>query len=221
MKRQFLALACSILAVSCGSSSSTPTSPTPQPAPTQQNRAPVISTMTLAPTFGIMGFTQFSFSATASDPDGDALTYAWDVAGNPFSGTSGSIVFTSGGTGTARVTVSDSRGLSATDTRGFTVGTMTGGWVVTTGQLVGSSFNLTQTTSGIVTGTFSLPGIGSGNTDPAQPGRIDGNGALQMRIKIGRFTDFNMVGTMDNTGRRVSGTLHGSGFTGQPFAMTK
>ncbi len=225
MKRQFIALVCSALAVaSCGGSSSTPTAPT-QPntptAPAQQNRAPVIGSMSLTPAFGMMGFTQYSFSATATDPDGDALTYAWDVAGNPFSGTSGSIIFSSGGTGTARVTVTDGRGGSATDTRSFTVGAMTGTWTVVSGQLAGSTFTLTQNTAGIVTGTFNLPGFGNGQTDPAQPGRIDGNGNLTMRVKIGAFTDFNMVGAMDNTGRRVSGTLHGSGFTGQPFAMTK
>jgi hypothetical protein len=72
-----------------------------------------------------------------------------------------------------------------------------------------------------VTGTFSLPGIGNGNTDPAQPGRITGAAVLTMRVKIGAFTDFNMSGTMDSTGRTVSGSLQGSGFTGQPFTMTK
>lgn len=204
-----------------GSSSPSPTSPGNTTPPPPSNRAPVINAMSFTPSFGIMGFTQFSFSVSASDPDGDPLTYAWDVAGNPFTGTSGNILFSSGGSGTARVTVSDNKGLTATDSRGFTVGSMSGSWTVISGLLAGSTFNLTQNTAGIVTGTFNLPGIGNGNTDPAQPGRIDGNGNLQMRVKIGAFTDFNMVGAMDNTGRRVSGTLHGSGFTGQPFVMTK
>lgn len=224
MKRQILALACSTLAVvSCGggSSNANPTAPTTPTTPTQQNRAPVINSMNFTPSFGIMGFTRFSFNASASDPDGDAVSYAWDVAGNPFTGTSGSITFSGGGTGVARLTVSDGRGLSATDTRTFIVGTMSGNWTVTEGLLIGASFNLTQSTSGIVTGSFSLPGIGSGSTDPAQPGRITGSGNLTMRVKVGRFTDFNMNGRMDNTGRRVSGTLHGSGFTGQAFAMRK
>jgi len=42
-----------------------------------------------------------------------------------------------------------------------------------------------------------------------------------MRVKVGPFTDFNMTGTMDPTGRQVSGSLQGSGFTGQPFTMVK
>lgn len=204
-----------------GSSSPAPTAPQNQTPPPPANRAPVINAMAFTPAFGIMGFTQFSFNASASDPDGDAISYAWDVAGNAFTGTSGNIIFTGGGNGVARLTVTDSKGLSATDTRNFTVGSMTGSWTIISGQLSTATFNLTQNTAGIVTGTFNLPGIGNGNTDPAQPGRIDGNGALTMRVKIGPFTDFNMVGTMDNTGRRVSGTLHGSGFTGQPFVMTK
>ena len=222
-------IACSITSmfsvVACGGgSSSTPTSPsTPStPAtPTPANRAPVVNSMNFAPTFGIAGLTQFSFNASASDPDGDAVSYTWDVAGNPFTGTNGTITFSSGGSSTARLTVTDSKGATATDTRSFVVGTMSGSWLVTSGPLVGASFNLTQSATGLVTGSFSLPGIGSGNTDPAQPGRITAAAALTMRVKIGPFTDFNMNGTMDASGRIVSGNLQGSGFTGQPFTMQK
>ncbi len=42
-----------------------------------------------------------------------------------------------------------------------------------------------------------------------------------MRIKVAPFTDFTMTGQMDGTGRRVTGTVAGSGFTGQPFTMQK
>jgi hypothetical protein len=181
----------------------------------------VINSLNFAPQFGVMGVTQFAFNAAASDPDGDPLNYSWDVAGNPFSGTNGTITFVAGGTGTARLTVTDGRGASAQDTRTFVVGTMSGGWVVTSGPLTGASFNLTQSTTGLVTGSFNLPGIGAGNTDPAQPGSINGGAQLTMRVKIGPFTDFNMTGTMDASGRQVSGSLQGSGFTGQPFTMTK
>jgi hypothetical protein len=213
-----------VLAGCGGSKSSSPTTPsspaTPTP-PVQQNRAPVIGSMNFAPGFGIAGLTQFSFNASASDPDGDAITYAWDVAGNAASGTNGTITFSNGGDGIAKVTVTDSKGLSASDTRTFVVGSMNGVWRVTTGQLIGATFNLTQSATGLVTGTFSLPGIGNGNTDPAQPGRIDGNANLTMRVKVAPFTDFNMTGTMASSGRTVSGSLQGSGFSGQPFTLTK
>lgn len=91
----------------------------------------------------------------------------------------------------------------------------------TSGWLLGATYNLTQGATGLISGTFVLPGIGNGNTDPAQPGTIDANGKVALRIKIGRFTDFNMYGTMDQTGRTVAGNLQGSGFTGEPFTMVK
>lgn len=214
------------LAAACGGGSSsnnnsggTPTTPTTPTTP--QNRAPVINSMSITP-FGIGALSTFTYSASASDPDGDPVSYAWDLAGNPASGSSGTMLFTAaGGSGTARLTVTDGRGGTTTDTRSFIVGSMTGAWQITSGPLAGASFNLTQSSTGLVTGTFSLPGIGNGNTDPAQPGRIDVNGALTMRVKVGPFTDFNMNGTMTQTGRTVSGSLQGSGFTGQPFSMSK
>jgi hypothetical protein len=227
MRKAVVALLALVL-VGCGKEGTSPNTPTPTPtpaptpAPPPANRAPTITAMNFAPTFGISGLTQFSFNASASDPDGDPVTYTWDVAGNPFTGSSGAATFTGSATpGTARVTVSDGRGLTATDTRTFTVGTMTGAWTVTSGLLNGATFNLAQTAAGVVTGTFVLPGIGSGNTDPAQPGRIDAGATLTMRVKIGAFTDFNMNGRMDDSGRRVTGSLQGSGFNGEPFTMTK
>ena len=223
MKLQWglVASALCVSLVACGSggnSGAPPAAPSPTPS---ANRAPVINSLNFAPQFGIMGVTQYAFNASASDPDGDPLNYSWDLAGNPFSGTNGTITFSSGGNGVARLTVTDSRGATTQDTRTFVVGTASGSWLVTSGPLTGASFNLTQSVTGLVTGSFSLPGIGNGNTDPAQPGRIDGGAQLTMRVKIAPFTDFNMTGTMDSTGRQVSGNLQGSGFTGQAFTMTK
>ena len=116
-------VALSVAVAACGGGSSSPGSsgstPTAPSTPVQANRAPVINSMNFAPAFGIAQLTQFSFNASASDPDGDPITYTWDVAGNPFSGTNDRIVFSGGGNGTARVTVSDSKGATATDTRDF------------------------------------------------------------------------------------------------------
>lgn len=219
------AIAIALAVAACGGGSkgsSTPTTPTSPTTPTTPtNRAPVINSMNFAPAFGIMGLTTFVWDASASDPDGDAVSYAWDIAGNPHSGASGSVAFTNGGNGVARLTVTDSKGATATDTRSFVVGDMTGRWAVTSGILSGASFQLTQSQLGTVTGSFSLPGLGNGTTDPAQAGHITAGATLTMRVKLAPFTDFTMNGTMDATGRRVNGNLQGSGFTGESFTMTK
>jgi hypothetical protein len=210
--------------VGCGGGSpSSPTPPVTPPPPAPVNRAPTLTSMNFAPTFGMAGMTTFSFNAAATDLDGDSLSFTWSVAGNPLTGTAGTIIFAASNTGgipSASVTVTDGKGGSATDRRLFVLGSMTGSWLITSGPLTGSTFELTQTETGLTTGSFTLPGLGTGNTDPAQPGRITEAGALTMRVKIGRFTDFNMNGNMStSTGRSVSGSLQGSGFTGQPFTM--
>lgn len=184
--------------------------------------------MNVTPSFGVSQLTAFTFNASASDPDGDTVTYTWDLAGNAATGATGTITFTGGGTGVMRVTVTDGKGGSATDTRTITVGTMTGNWsffVPNQGTLI---LALTQTTT-FVTGTFvvapggfgNAPAGTTGNTDPAQPGSINGSAVVVIRLKIGAFTDFTMTGTMDSTGQRVTGTLNGSGLSGQAFTMTK
>lgn len=214
--------------VGCGGGSGGGSSSSGNPTtPTSTNRAPVINSLNFTPSFGISDLTQFSFNANASDPDGDAITYAWDVAGNPFTGTNGSIMFTGGGTGTARVTVTDSKGATATDTRTFTVGSMTGNWTVTAPGYGTILLSLTQN-GAVVTGTFSMPqGFGNappgsgGQTDPAEPGKITAQGAVEVRLKVGRFLDFYLRGNMDQTGRQIAGGMFNSGFSGQPFTMVK
>jgi len=199
-------------------SPTTPTTPTPPTAPT--NRAPTINSMNFAPAFGIAQLTQFSFNASASDPDGDGVTYSWDVGGNGFTGSSGTITFSGGGNGVATLTVSDGKGGTVSDTRTFVVGSATGTWSGSGVQL--GSFTMVLTQSGAaVTGTYNDALFGAGRIDPAQPGAINGAGRIEMRMKQGNFTDFTFRGDMDQSGRRITGQIYGSGFNGQAFTMTK
>jgi len=226
MRRLFIAAGLVSL-VSCGGggSSSTPTSPTTQTTPTATNRAPVITSASVSPAFGIADLQAFTFAAIANDPDGDAVSYSWNAAGNTATAaTPPPIVFRSpGGSSTATITVTDSKGLSASSTVNFTVGSMSGRWTVTsaTNTLTATTFDLTQGSSGIVTGNVTSPVLGTGRIDPAQPGSINAAGTVQFRYKVGNFTDATITGTMDTTGTRVVGAVNGSGFTGQAVVLQK
>jgi hypothetical protein len=191
-----------------------------QQPPPATNRAPAVSGVTVTPAFGIQDFTTFTFNVAATDPDGDALTYAWDIAGNPRSGQTTQMLFTNGGSGRAAVTVTDGKGGSGTGTVDFTVGTMTGVW---NANLLSTDMRLTLTqgVAGIVTGTVSTV-IGNGTAGPTgEPGKINGAGDVEIRVKVAPFTDFYFRGHMDGTGQRVVGSVTGSGFTGQSMVMTK
>jgi PKD repeat protein len=63
------------------------------------------------------------FSAAGSDPDGDALTYAWEFGDGSTSFVQNPThTYTAAGTYTAKVTVTDARGLTASDTIVVTAG---------------------------------------------------------------------------------------------------
>jgi immune inhibitor A len=181
------------------------------------NKNPVITSMNITP-FGIQQLTTFQFSAVANDPDGDPVSYAWDVAGNAFSNASGSVVFSNGGSFTARLTVTDGKGGSVTDTRSFVCGSMTGRWNGTFSSWVYTS-NLVQT-GNLVSGDYSDQ-LGPGKLDPASANTIDANGNVKLRYKQSTFSDFTFTGVMDSTGRKITGAVNGSGYVNTPFTMTK
>ena len=212
-----------VLVAACGggSSSSAPTSPTTPstPAPAA-NRAPVVNSINVTPSFGISELTSFTYSASASDPDGDPVSFAWDLAGNAANGPNGSITFVGSGTAGFKVTISDGKGGTASDTRTITVGNATGTWRGTGVSLGAFTMVLTQT-GAKVSGSYSDNAFGAGKIDPAQPGSINASGHIEMRMKQGVFTDFTFKGDMDQSGRRITGQIFGSGFNGQAFTMDK
>lgn len=225
-----LALA-ALIACGGGDSSPAPTpTPTPTPTPPPANRNPTISQLTVGPAFGIAYLTPFSAQASASDPDGDAVTYEWDLGdGSTATGSSvsGKTFTTTGGTVTVKLTAKDGKGGTASDTRAITIGSMTGTWLLEIKDFPRLELKLTQS-GGTVTGTFTqlqdgptTPAGTTGRTDPAEPGKIDASGKLEIRYKVGRFIDFYLRGTMDSTGRKVTGGTFNSGFNGTPFTATK
>lgn len=220
MRHAFIVVV-ALVVVACGSSSPTTPTPNPQPQPQPQaNRAPTITSMSVSPAFGISQLTNFTFTGSATDPDGDAVTYAWDLGGDSVSGQTLQGTISSWGSFTARLVVTDSKGATATDTRPLTVGSMQGRWRGTIPGYTNLAFDLKQNLN-VVTGTFFDQFFGAGEIDPAEPGRIALNGNVTMRVKLAAFTDFRFEGKMDTSGRRITGGVFGSGFTGQAFTMTK
>ncbi len=89
---------------------------------TQPNRAPTV-TAGRTPTGGVTTGQSIAFTATASDPDGDPLTYSWDFGDSTPNSTSQNPAhsYSAAGTYSAKVTVSDGKGGTANDTLSITV----------------------------------------------------------------------------------------------------
>jgi PKD repeat protein len=84
--------------------------------PCGTNQNPVISSATADKTIGVASL-PVNFTAAATDPDGDPLTYAWDFGdGGTATGATATHTYTTGGTFSAKLTVSDGKNGSATRT---------------------------------------------------------------------------------------------------------
>ena len=218
--------------VACGSTS--PTNPTPS---TQQaNRAPVIASMTVSAGFAVAQLTTVSYAASATDADGDSLTYTWDF-GDGTSATGAAVVHTYGnvsGERSTRLTVSDGRGGSASDTRPVTVGNLTGYWEahVFINSLGGPSrivsLSLSQGVNGATTGSCVATGPSDverfgGNLDPAAQNGIDADGRVVLRCKsYGNAGDVRIQGVMGHeTGNQILGEVFGPAFNGNVIVFTR
>lgn len=225
MRRLLLSLP--LVALACSGSS--PTAPAPPITTTTSipaaNRPPVITSARVTPTFGQAYLTSYHFSAVASDPDGDRLTYTWGTS-FPLTGANAEATFFGAGAGSITLTVTDGHGGTATaNTPDFVVGTLSGTWQTTSTPINGWIFQLalTQSAVGTVTGSYQDNLAGAGLLDPAEIGRIDALGTYQVRIKIraGSFSDFYLRGTMQPDGVHLTGALFQSGFTGQPVTLQR
>lgn len=126
-----------------------------------KDEAPTAGTVSVSPGTGLQSSTTITVAAQcASDPEGKTLTYTWDFGdGSAGSGQTATRVYTTAGTFSPTVTVSDGKN-SATANGSVTIRSMTGTW--TGNALVGTSsvpFRFTMTQSGTsVSGTYSDAG---------------------------------------------------------------
>lgn len=214
------------IAAGCGGSnggSGTPNAPTPTPA----NRSPTITSVAVNPAAGISTLTTHSFSVVANDPDGDALTYTWDFGNDTGSNAaSATVTYNNANTRTyqATVTVRDSKGATATGNVSVTSATIAGSFAGFL-QNIRVTAQLTQYLGGLVNGSWQFPDLGiTGEVGPSgEPGKIhaDGQFELRFKVRVGSFDDFYYRGSMDPTGQRLTGTLQGSGFSGQYMQLER
>jgi hypothetical protein len=190
--------------------------------------------MTVSAGFAVAQLTAGSYAASATDADGDSLTYTWDF-GDGTSATGAAVVHTYGnifGERSTRLTVSDGRGGSASDTRPVTVGNLGGSWQGSTGPLGGPYWTMTlflsQGVNGATTGRCVLTGPRDlerfvADLDPAAQNRIDGDGRVVLRCKVyGNVDEFRIEGTMGHdTGNQIGGKLFGPGFNGDVIVFTR
>jgi hypothetical protein len=130
-----------------------------------RNDAPIPGTVAVSPGgVGMAGVTNFAFTAAgASDPDGDALTYAWDFGdGGSATGSTASHVYAGTGAFTVKVTVSDGKLSASAPTFSVTVArSLAGTWSGPVDPGFASNVSVTFTQSGTsLAGTLTLAGGG-------------------------------------------------------------
>ena len=184
------------------------------------NEAPTAGTATASRTTALQG-ASVSFTASgASDPDGDSLTYSWAFGdGGTGNGATASHVYTTSGSFTAVVTVSDGK-KSATSSVAVTVRNLTGQWK---GPILGSvAFPTTVTftqTGSTLTGTYTDSLTNLNGTLTA--GSVATNGTVTFTVTIPNIVPFTFSGTIDAAVNVINGTANGSGFVNASWILTR
>jgi hypothetical protein len=187
----------------------------------ETNKAPLAGTVALSPNEAALeGATNVTFTAQgASDPDGDTLTYNWNFGdGGSGTGQSSSHVYTAAGSYSVQVTVSDGK-LSASSSGTANVRDLSGAWG---GTITGSfgvfpfTLNLAHSNTS-VTGNWSDPILGGGSIS----GSVSAPKAVRATVSVPGFEPFTMTGTADANIDRITGTVTGSGFTGEQVVLTR
>ncbi len=227
MARTWLLIICATGAACTSTTTPTETAP---PAPAA-NRPPVIANVTATPGFGIQDRTSFTFAVAATDADNDALTYSWDFGGASSTGATVSRTFATGGANFVTVTVSDGRGGAVTGTPPLIVGTLTGRWRGMDSLFGPLDVTLTQT-QGKMTGTFATEDFSAPILPFSQTvdNTIEADGMFRMSCDVplvdlstGRefASRVRFWGTLDSTGRRMTGTLSSNDFQLTNYTLDK
>jgi hypothetical protein len=186
------------------------------------NKAPTVGGVTASPTTGLQGATSISFSAQASDPNNDALTYDWNFGdGSTGSGATVTKTYTTSGTMAVSVTVKDPKGLSATGNASVTIRSLAGTWRgnITGGTVFNTVVTLTHTGSTIA-GSYTDQ-FGSTTAGPVNGGSVASPNTVRFQVNPACCVPFTFAGTASGDLNTISGTVNGSGFVNAPWTLTR
>jgi hypothetical protein len=183
----------------------------------ETNEPPTCSGVSVTPSTGLQAAQSFALSAQATDPDGDTLSFSWDLGdGTTATGQNVTKVYNNAGNFTATATASDDKE-SVTCSASVTVRGMTGNWRGTTsiqGFHLDFSMNLTQNGTS-VTGTYTDT-IGQATLT----GSVSAPNNLTLTATNPCCQPFTFSGTTSGDVNSVSGMVRGSGFN-DPFTMNR
>jgi PKD repeat protein len=193
---------------------------------TGRNKPPVVSSVSVSAPTALLGLNStVTFTAQASDPDNNELTYAWEF-GDGGTGTGASVTHTYSTTGTftVRVTVSDGKD-SATNQTTVTIRSLTASWrsdaITSIAGTLNMVFALTQSGS-TITGTFTQ-GAGTG---PISNGSVRATAprvtfTVTPSLTGEAFPPFTFTGDPSADFNTITGVLNGSGFVNQPIVIVR
>jgi len=196
-----------------------------------KNKPPSAGTIALSPGtgLGMNGITTYTFTSSASDPDGDALTYSWNFGDNTTgSGAAPTKIYNTAGTYQVSLSISDGKESVSAPGISVTVGrSLTGAWSGGRDFQCNINLNLTQTTTALTgqmlfvdncTGPITIATASvTGTTHPA---------AVTFTTVPYTFTGFaflltsRFVGTTDAAGTTLTGTITVSDQTGSIATAT-
>lgn len=184
-----------------------------------RNKPPTFSsTPTANPAVGLAAATSISFTTTASDPNGDSLTYSWDFGdGATGTGATTSHVYNAAGNFNVKVKVDDGNGGTAESNLTITVRSLTGTWV-------GNLFNLTTTltftqTGSSFTGTYQDNLLGVGTISATQLRTTTPR--ITFTVNIPNFSPFTFTGDPSADANTLNGVVNGSGFVNDPWVLRR
>lgn len=168
--------------------------------PSQQaNRAPTAS-FTMDDLSPLIGATLVTFTGSGSDPDGDSLTYSWNMGdGNTKTGQTTTHTYQTAGAFSVVLTVADNRGSSTTASNAITARRLSGNWF---SQARAWHFELVHSGSNITGRLLGFRDVGFTNPPPVI-GRVRPPRAVEFDVEGG----LGFTGNSDAAANEMTGTL--------------